>query len=302
MLGNMPNLDVLSMRRPNWPARSGIPNNAPALLVFAMKTGPYCPILSFMIYKLLVGVLKAIEWVRPPSRYALRKPLCRLAIDLSDREMDDPWLLWLLTQTQMLSSITTLVVSIMCMSNQAVMFQRLLSTVDSLQHLKILVSTYSCPSISTPLPSPPVIEHQALESLEIQINRYGSKEPQLWIPRLWNILHIATSSHLAIIRLAMDIDMDEPELDLVFKRLIWASGEVHSSSIELGDIDDYLCHLPNLRQLSVSVGLVKTQLGRRGGVTEEAMERWLKGAFWQCNAKDILNVKATRHSVVKDWE
>jgi hypothetical protein len=291
MLSKMPNLEVLSTGELHWPEQSGFPNNTPGLLVFAFNAADCCPIFWVPLYKLIKGSLKVTEMMKPPtSRFSLQKPLRTLAVYIRYRTVDDPCLHWLLTQTQKLSSVTTLEVSTRFTQEEGIIFQSLLDCVDSLHHLTIHDDFWDNNDVATPT----LNNHQALESLKIYSSLFNP--PQTWAVRLNNMLHTLSSSRFTVIQLTINTSAQS------FFTLF---GPQNKSS-EVSIIDDYLgCSIATLRQLRISVGLpyagdgVRTELER--SLDEEAMRRLAKVAFGKCELKGILRLKVRRYSEAADF-
>jgi hypothetical protein len=286
MLDKTSNLDVLRVRELDWPSRDVMPNDPPGLLVFAINLQFVCNSVGFPLRKLLWGVDVTEKFRTPMNRYTLHKPLLNLVIDVKDREADDTWLIWLLAQAERLNSVTTFHVSSNCFTEQEQVdvIQRLLDGMASLKQLTLSLTALPG-SILDPAKMPPtLVAQQSLEYLEIRCHSYNPEEFRRWISWLWVILHTVTSPHLAAIRLVMDMICDAYPGTL-FTRVV-RDRVVRSLDIMLGDIDNYLCSIPSLRQLSIDVG-----------TNTEGMSQWLKEAFWRCDAKDILNVKWFRGSI-----
>ncbi|KIM92452.1 hypothetical protein PILCRDRAFT_123518 [Piloderma croceum F 1598] len=282
ILSRMPSLDALSMGDVSWPERSGFPNNPSGLLVFSINAAPICPIIFVPLCKLLLGGMKVMERTRPPvSSYALLKPLRQLAVNIKYRKMDDLESQWLLTQAQKLKSVTSLAVSMKGSQEEIVMFQSLLDTIDSLHHLTIRVTV---DRDLTMVSSPTLIKHRGLESLNVHAFIYG--QSQTWILQLKNVLHTIKSSCMTVIRLAIDMDLDEfiPMFD--------------SASV-VGTIDSYLNAIPELRQLRIILGV--TLSWRVPLLDENGIEQMLRVAFGRCDANGILSVQITSRGQAADF-
>jgi hypothetical protein len=285
ILSRMPSLDVLLVGDVSWPERSGFPNNPSGLLVFSINAAPICPIIFVPLFKLLVGGMKVMERIRSPaSSYALLKPLRQLAVNIKYREMDDPEFQWLLTQAQKLKSMTSLAVSMKSSQEEIAMFQSLLDTIDSLHHLTIRDTAHRDLTIVS---SPTLIKHRALESLSVHGSLYG--ESQIWILHLKNILHTVKSDCLTVIRLAIDMDLDE---------FIPIFGPQNSVSV-VETIDNYLDAIPELRQLRIILGM--TLSWRVPLLDEEGIEQMMRVAFGRCNANGILSVQITSRDHAADF-
>lgn len=291
MLSKMPNLEVLSTGKLNCPEKNGFPNNTPGLLVFAFNAAHCCPIIWVPIFLLIRSSLKVTEMMKPPtSRFSLLKPLRTLSVHIRYLTVDDPYLHWLLTQTQKLSSVTTLVVSTQFRQEESIIFQSLLDGVNSLHHLTIHDDCHDTEDLATPS----LNNHRALESLKIYTDLY--RMPQTWAGQLNNMLHTLSSSRLTVIQLS--INTSAPNFFALFGP--------QSKSAEVSIIDDYLSgSIATLRQLRISVGLrypnfaVQTELDRL--LEEEAMGRLAKVAFGKCEHKGILRLKINGHGEAEDF-
>lgn len=269
MLDKMLSLDVLMIDEPDWPSKSGWPNNPPSLLIFSLNAVPVFPLFFIPLYKALSGGLKVIERFRSRT---IRKPLGRLAIDIRYQTMDDPWISWLLSQAQQLSSVTTLIVSTACSQEEVVICQALLDTINSLLHLTIK-GRLSYPD-DTSTSSPTLVEHKMLQSLSIHICLY--EDPQIWIAWLKNFIHTVRSSCLTVIRLAKEMNKDNFTV---------AFGPQDMYGV--GNIDRAISTMPDLRQLQISVARYFRQREGRG----LSLEQQVRTAFRHCEAKAILSVR-----------
>lgn len=277
MLDKMPSLDVLSMGKISWPARSGMPNNPSRFLVYSINAIPYCPLFWVPVYKMLSGALRLSEKMKPPtSHYALHKPLSRLSVEIRYHSMDEPWLPWLLAQAQMFNSITTLVVATLCTGDQeqVLVFQGLLDAAVALHSLRIYLRVFNRDEPTSP---PTLIRHRALRSLEIHVSTFSHISPLIWIRWLKDLLHTATSSDLVAIQIVFELD----------------ASEVADIADSMAGIDECINGIPSLRLLVIFVGLSLSD--QRSECEAEGI---LRTAFRQCDAKGILRVCLIQGSVV----
>src|SRR6202035_4033153 len=104
------------------------------------------------------------------ANYALCIPLRELYIDVSDQNMDELYLPWFMAQVQMLRSVTTLHIHNICISNPTQMqMLEMVGYMRSLQELHITISSRAllhCPAI---MPSPSLVQCDALKLLRIDI-------------------------------------------------------------------------------------------------------------------------------------
>lgn len=242
MLDSMHNLEVLSMNDLSWPARNGMPNNPPALLVFTLNAACYYPRTCTPLYMMVAGVFAVTKFFRlPKSCYRLHKPLSRLGIDIQGHEINDPWCRWLLAQVQVLGSITTLVVSTRSEQPEALIFQGLSDIIGSLRRLTIYNETSFFHVDSATIIPLTLVKYRALEDLGIHICL--DMEPQvLWLK---NTLCTVQSSSLTDIRLTIETEMDKSFF--ICRNQSKAPG--------VAEIDGFLNSIPSLQRLYVFVKL-----------------------------------------------
>lgn len=239
---------------------------------------PRFPYLSIPFYYLSDVSLKVKDRTRRSKKsYKFLHALHELDVTMSYSDADDPVFIFLLNRKNVLRTVTTAVITTLCISRQSEvqLCESLLDAMESLHHLSIHTDVH----FKRCLTPPTLMNLTTLESLSIHISTLLTLPVRVnWMPWFLNILQTASSPKLRIIRLVVKSYKYDPYISLSM-----APEDVPG----VDTVDHYVSGLSNIDQFRVSF----VKIGeKRKESAELAVGNWLRAAFRRCDASGVLVV------------